>query len=173
MLSWQAALRVVDTNYINLILSKSMGHTVYRQLASYFVHKNIGWLHATGIIKRDLPDFSGGTFGNFYHDLKQRQNQDKLIKPLGANETLDNDLYIEKDFKPERRYRYIGEFVYTDELTGKRVHEFKSYYGNDKLTKAEAGEHLFSSFDRNRYPEYRTLEYLKLVNIEHNVDWKY
>lgn len=173
MLSWQAAINAVNMSFINSTLRKPMGHIVYSQLARHFVEKGIGWAHATGIIRQSLPSFSGFTFGNVYARTKQRADQRVIIGQLDASSHLGPREFIEARLSRPRRYSYLGEFTYTDETTGKRVKEFKTYYSDDDLTIGEAGTFLFDSFNRERYPQFRSLEYLKVMNVEHNKDWSY
>tara|TARA_Y100000310_G_C20364342_1_gene660465 strand:- start:293 stop:709 length:417 start_codon:yes stop_codon:yes gene_type:complete len=135
--------------------------------------QGIGWAHATGLVKQVLPSFSGSVMGDVYYKVTQEREQTDYISSLGAYEVPDNDHYIERALDHPSNYRYVGEFTYFDETSGKTFKEYKSYYSNKKLSPSEAGQLMFDSFDSSRYRKDIYIKNITVKNIEHNELWDY
>jgi len=173
MLTWYAALEITNLKVINDAISGGMGLPVYRELAHYFIGNKIGWLHASGIVKRVLPSFRSSVFGDVYHYAKQLDTQKEVISHASGYSILDDDDLVERPFMNPRKYRYIGEFTYYDQMTGKDVVEYRSYYTDQSLSIAQANTFLHDTFEENpsdsEKSDYHSyLKHLKLDNIEIN-----
>ena len=173
MLTWAQALKVVDFGVVNAAVKGGMNVFVYRSLSNYFYTQGIGAIQSAGLIRQVLPDLHGGTYLDSYWRSKQESDQNSYISGLSGDDYIDPAHMIQTPLSQPRKYRYIGDFAYTDDVTGKIVHEYKSYYTDEQLSIGEANEFLYESFDKDKYPEWRSMQYVKFVNVEHNEDWSY
>ena len=173
MLTWKQALKIADFGLINSLLADGANAFAYRALSQYWISSGVGAAHSLGIMRQVLPSLHGATYFDNYWRGKQETTQNLYISELGGSDIIDDDFMIETPLSQPRRYRYIGDFAYRDDVTGKVVHEYKSYYSDEKLSVGEANELLYDSFDKDKYPEWRSLEYVRFANVEHNADWSY
>ena len=173
MVSWTQALGIVNIGFVSSALSQGANAFVYRKLSSYFYGEGIGAAHSAGIIKRIMPEFKGSTYFDSYWQSKQEGDQAAYLGTLSGSDIIDSANMIERPLSQPRKYRYIGDFAYRDDMTGQITHEYKSYYSDEQLSISESNELLYDSFDKEKYPEWRSLEYVKFVNVEHNESWSY
>jgi|TARA_Y100000310_G_scaffold303969_1_gene342726 hypothetical protein len=171
LVSWQKALTLVPEKVIMDLISGGLSHGIYMNLASTFISQNIGWAHATGIIRRQLPEFSGSAFSNVFFDTLQKKQQTDYIDDMAGDDFIPDDLMIEKPLKQPTKYLYVGEFTFQDDVTGQVTKEFKSYYSNDNLTPDETEDFFDEVFDYEKYEDGRHLKDRSMINVMHNKNW--
>ena len=172
-LPWLKALNAVSPATITELITGGLSYGIYANLATTFINKNVGWSHASGILRNTVPGFNSRVFADIYWNQYQTIDQRNIIKNTSAYDVIPTDNYIERPLSEPVKYRYIGEFTYLDDLSGERKKEYKSYYSNQRLSIADAGQLLYDSHNMDLYPTWRQLESVRLSNVEHNELWDY